>query len=279
MDAYIQIDIAIENEQQRELLIAELSGIGFDGFLEEEQLLKAFIPEELYQSEDLLFLLNKYKITHLLSVVNSQNWNALWESNFDPVLVDDFVGIRADFHAPLVGFSYELVITPKMSFGTGHHGTTYSVMRLMRNIDCTGKRVFDFGTGTGILAILAEKLGAAKVLAVDNDNWCIENASENILVNKCNCIDIQLLSEVPVDQEYDIVIANINRNIIEANLSALSTIVARNGILVLSGLLQSDETDMIDASLALGFEHQKTLEKDGWVAIQLFGSKIPRAEY
>ncbi|TAG12898.1 MAG: 50S ribosomal protein L11 methyltransferase [Sphingobacteriia bacterium] len=277
MDAYIQIDINIENQQQGELLIAELSGIGFDGFLEEEGLLKAFIPKSHYQQEDLIFLLNKYTLTHLLSIVDSQNWNALWESNFDPVLVDDFVGIRANFHTPLVGFEYELVITPKMSFGTGHHGTTFSVMRLMRNIDCTGKRVFDFGTGTGILAILAEKLGAAKVLAVDNDSWCIENASENILVNNCNYIDIELLSVVSVDQKYDIVIANINRHIIEANLSALSTVVEHNGILVLSGLLESDEMDIIDACISLGFIHQKTLQKDGWVAIQFL--KSTRSEY
>lgn len=269
MNHYIQIDITTENQQQSELLIAELSAIGFDGFLEEEALLKAFIPKEQYQSSDLLLLLSKYNLTHLLSVVEEQNWNALWESNFDPVLVDDFVGIRAGFHTPLKGFEYELVITPKMSFGTGHHGTTFSVMRMMRDIDCTGKRVFDFGTGTGILAILAEKLGAAKVLGVDNDSWCIDNASENILVNNCNCIDIKLLSEVPVDQKYDIVLANINRHIIEANLLSLSTIVESNGILVLSGLLESDEVDMIDACLRLGFEHQKTLEKDGWVAIQL----------
>ncbi len=269
MNHYIQIDIPTENQQQSELLIAELSVIGFDGFLEEEALLKAFIPKEQYQSSDLLLLLSKYNLTHLLSVVEEQNWNALWESNFDPVLVDDFVGIRASFHAPLVGFEYELVITPKMSFGTGHHGTTFSVMRLMRNINCVEKRVFDFGTGTGILAILAEKLGAAKVFAVDNDSWCIENASENSLVNNCNCIDIKLLSEVPIDQKYDIVLANINRHIIEANLLSLSTIVESNGILVLSGLLKIDEVDMIDASIALGFQHQKTLQKDGWVAIQL----------
>ncbi len=150
-----------------------------------------------------------------IAAIEKQNWNALWESNFEPVQVDDFVGVRAGFHAPFGGVvEHDIVITPKMSFGTGHHGTTYCVMQLMRGIDFANKSVFDFGTGTGILAILAQKLGAGPVLAVDNDDWCIENASENIIVNNTQSIEIEKVNDANLNKKFNIIIANINKNII-----------------------------------------------------------------
>ncbi|MCA6452827.1 MAG: 50S ribosomal protein L11 methyltransferase, partial [Chitinophagaceae bacterium] len=182
MNNYYEICIPAETALQ-ELLVAELSEMGYDGFEESAEQLKAYVPEENYVEIELNNLLNKYNLSYSKSIISKQNWNQLWESNFEPVRVDDFVGIRASFHPPFAGVAHEIVITPKMSFGTGHHATTWQVMKLMQELDFTGKRVFDFGTGTGILAILAEQLGAAAVLAVDNDDWCIENTSENILVN------------------------------------------------------------------------------------------------
>jgi ribosomal protein L11 methyltransferase len=164
---------------------------------------------------------------------------------------------------------HELVITPKMSFGTGHHATTFTVMQLMRSIDFNGKKVFDFGTGTGILAILAEKLGAEYILAVDNDDWCIENASENTLINQCKNIEIQKVDKVNDGWRFDVVIANINRHIIEANLSNLSAVLLPHSTLILSGLLQSDEMDILSACKLLGLNHQQTSIKDGWIAIYL----------
>ncbi|MDE3254265.1 MAG: 50S ribosomal protein L11 methyltransferase, partial [Bacteroidota bacterium] len=182
MEAYCEIQIKALPDLQ-ENLIAELSQIGFDGFEESADQLTAYIDLEHFEEKELNIILNKYDLKYSKSILNKQNWNQLWESNFEPVQVDDFVGVRADFHPPFVDVQHELIITPKMSFGTGHHATTYLVMQLMRDLDFTGARVFDFGTGTGILAILAEKLGASRVLAVDNDDWCIRNAAENILVN------------------------------------------------------------------------------------------------
>lgn len=156
-----------------------------------------------------------------------------------------------------------------MSFGTGHHATTYSVMQLMQGLDFQGKSVFDFGTGTGILAILAEKLGAIDLLAVDNDEWCVENASENISINHCKYIDIQLVDTANVDRQFDIVIANINKNIILDNIEALGKAVAENGQILLSGLLIEDETDILTACATLGWKHLKTVQRGAWIAIWL----------
>ena len=269
MVKYVQIEIKPISETIAAIVIAQLSEIGFDGFLEEYNSLKAYSKQGEYVEEDLNIILNSHNLTYSLSILEEENWNLVWESNFSPVQVDDFVGIRANFHPPMKGFMHELVITPKMSFGTGHHATTYTVMQLMRKINFEHKQVFDFGTGTGILAILAERLGAAKVLAVDNDPWCIENAQENISINNCKSIDIQLVDTVNAAWKFDVVIANINRHIIEANLASLPAIVVKGGVLILSGLLQTDEIDILAACNLLGFTHRETLVKDGWIAIYL----------
>jgi ribosomal protein L11 methyltransferase len=184
------------------------------------------------------------------------------------VLVDDFVGVRAGFH-PALGdvVEHDIVITPKMSFGTGHHGTTYSVMQLMRDIDFTNKSVFDFGTGTGLLAILAHKLGAVTVLAVDNDDWCIENASENIVVNNTQSIEIQKVNDANLNKKFNIIIANINKNIILDNLAFLAEATMPGGVVLLSGLLVEDEPDIEAACVALGWKHQQTRTRNNWIAL------------
>lgn len=269
MENYIQLEITPIDESISAIVIAELSVIGFDGFLEEENILKAYSKETNLHKDELDNLMNKLDLTYSLSILKNENWNTIWESNFNPVQVDDFVGIRAAFHNPMNNVQHELVITPKMSFGTGHHATTFTVMQLMRSIDLKGKKVFDFGTGTGILAILAEKLGAEHILAVDNDDWCIENASENTLINQCKNIEIQKVDTVNESWRFDVVIANINRHIIEANLSKLSEVLLPQSTLILSGLLKSDESDILAACKLLGLQHQQTSLKDGWIAIYL----------
>lgn len=256
------------NDDQSEILIAQLAELGFDGFLEETNQLKAYIAAEYFNQQELIKILAPYELSANVNTINKQNWNILWESNFSPMQVDQFVGVRASFHEPINEVKHELIITPKMSFGTGHHGTTYSVMKLMESINFNGKMVFDFGTGTGILAILAEKLGAKSVKGVDNDPWCIENAAENVLVNTCKNIQIELSDTISIIEQYDIVIANINRHILEANMLLFPQIINPNGILILSGLLLSDELEMIELCKQSGFKNEQTMTKDGWVAIQ-----------
>jgi ribosomal protein L11 methyltransferase len=269
MSDYCELSITA-NASLQEILVAELAGIGYDGFEESDDLLKAYIVSDDFNQSDLDILFSRYELKYSKSIINKQNWNAVWESNFEPVQVDDFVGVRAGFHPPFTNTAYEIVITPKMSFGTGHHATTYLVMKLMQELDFAGKTVFDFGTGTGILAILSEKLGAKRVVAVDNDDWCIENASENILINDCKSIDIQKVDKMSDDVRYDIILANINRNIILDNIDALYRSVAEGGQLLLSGLLISDETDIVNVCNMLGLKHKKTLERNGWIALWFF---------
>ncbi len=289
---YIQIAFNFNNQDQFEMLVAEMANLGFDGFNEEEAAsgindgveltnelgkgaghCKTFILNTAYLEynieNELNIIFNKIGLSYSKSIIKEQNWNAVWESNFEPVRVDDFVGIRANFHPhfePAV--QYEINITPKMSFGTGHHATTYTVMQLMEGINFKGKTVYDFGTGTGILAILAEKLGALKVLAVDNDDWCIENANENIGNNDSKVITIQKVASAIQPEQFEIVIANVNRHIIEANMVELTAVAAAASTLILSGLLIEDQEDMIKLAANNGFIFVKAKPLNGWVSIQ-----------
>lgn len=288
---YIQIAFDFNNQALYELLVAELVELGFEGFNEEELEdgqndgvdlsnglgiggghCKTFMLKDNYESgevqNELDIIFNKYRLNYSKSVIKEENWNAIWESNFDPVRVGDFVGIRAHFHPDFEpSVLYDIKITPKMSFGTGHHPTTFTVIQLMQDIDFKTKKVYDFGTGTGILAILAEKLGANKVHAVDNDDWCIENALENINNNASKVITIEKVESALQNEQYDIVIANVNRHIIEANMDELTLISRPGGILVLSGLLTEDQSDIIELASSKGWYFQKEQALNGWVSL------------
>ncbi|WP_176112911.1 50S ribosomal protein L11 methyltransferase [Sediminibacterium ginsengisoli] len=267
MNNHYQVTVTTENTDLREIIIALLADAGFDGFEETESELKAYIPAELYDAAILEALLQPHQLAFTAELVEKQNWNAVWESNFEPVTINDFAGIRAHFHPPFGDtVQYEIVITPKMSFGTGHHATTHMVMQLMRDIDFSGKQVFDFGTGTGILAILAEKLGAGEVLATDNDDWCIENATENSMINNCGRITIKKVTDGKESGPFDIIIANINKNIILDNIAYLAAAVQPGGTVLLSGLLEQDEADILEAAGKHQWQHQITISRNGWIA-------------
>jgi ribosomal protein L11 methyltransferase len=271
MSTTIQVSIDVADEAIKDMMIAELADLGFDGFEETETGLLSYIALAGFDGEltsGLEELVNRYGLTYTSNAIDKQNWNALWESNFEPVLVDDFVGVRANFHDSFNGgVEHDIIITPKMSFGTGHHGTTYSVMQLMRGIDFANKSVFDFGTGTGLLAILAHKLGAVDILAVDNDDWCIENASENIVVNNAQSIEIHKVDNAKLNKKFNIIIANINKNIILDNLAFLAEATVPGGVVLLSGLLVEDEPEIESACAALGWKHQETRTRNNWIAL------------
>lgn len=271
MSTTIQVSIDVAEKAIKDMMIAELADLGFDGFEETETGLLSYIALAGFDGEltsGLEELVNRYELTYTTNAIDKQNWNALWESNFEPVLVDDFVGVRANFHDSFNGVvEHDIIITPKMSFGTGHHGTTYSVMQLMRGIDFANKSVFDFGTGTGLLAILAHKLGAVDILAVDNDDWCIENASENIVVNNTQSIEIQKVDNAKLNKKFNIIIANINKNIILDNLAFLAEAIVPGGVVLLSGLLVEDEPEIKAACAALGWKHQETRTRNNWIAL------------
>jgi ribosomal protein L11 methyltransferase len=288
---YIQIAFDFERQDQFELIVAQLSVLGFDGFNEEEASAgindgvkmsnglgegaghcKTFILAADFEANNVQNNLDNIFRQHILtyskSIIKEQNWNAVWESNFEPVRVGNFVGIRAHFHPsfePKV--QYELAITPKMSFGTGHHATTYSVIELMEGIDFKDKTVYDFGTGTGVLAILAQQLGAASVLAVDNDDWCIENATENVQNNQAVNIRVEKVESAGQNQVFDVILANVNRHIIEANLVELTQSAKPSSLLVLSGLLIEDQSDITNLTTQLGWNFLKAQPLNGWVSL------------
>lgn len=264
---YTRYSIEFVSEEQKDLLIAILCDYGIEGFEEEGSKLFASGSNDLIREEDIEAHLSSQKIVYQKTEVADQNWNAIWESSFEPVQVEDFVGIRADFHPPLTGVMHEIVITPKMSFGTGHHATTWLVMQMMRDLEFINTSVFDFGTGTGILAILAEKLGAQKVVAVDYDEWCIENARENLERNNCHKINLYQADAPPEEEQFDILLANINKNIILQHFSKMVALVRPDGCMVLSGLLSADEWEISDSAIMLGLKFVKKLEKDGWIAL------------
>lgn len=269
MNNFVEIKIGKISSEQSNQIIALLAEIDFSGFEENENELKAFIDENNFDEKKLKSVLHSFQLDFSKNIIPQQNWNALWESNFEPIVIDDFVGIRANFHQPIKNVRYEIVITPKMSFGTGHHATTYMVMQLMREIDFTNKSVFDFGTGTGILAILAEKLGASIIIAGDNDDICIENSFENIQRNSCKNITVQKIDSAKQQGAFDLVLANINRNIIIENVENFASIAKINTVILLSGLLKDDEQIVLNAMKPAGFQHVKTMEMSGWIAIEL----------
>ena len=251
----------------QELLVAQLSEIGFDGFEQTDSTLIAYIEEAAYQEVDLKLILNQHGITSSESILEKTNWNAVWESNFQPIQIGNRLGVRAHFHPPIAGVEQEIIITPKMSFGTGHHATTSLVMEMMFAINLQDQSLLDFGTGTGILAILGKMLGAKRILAVDNDDWCIENALENCKVNGAGDIEV-VLSDRPIPgRNFNTILANINRHILLEHLPALVKQLNPGGQLIISGLLTDDEVELEVFCKNLGLLSVHKGEKNGWIAL------------
>lgn len=267
--SHIAITISAPSEL-KDILVAQLSDAGYEGFEETAETLVAYIPETLFNEAALKETLQAHGLDYTKETIAQANWNAVWESSFEPVLVDNFCGIRAGFHAPLeTQVLHEIVITPKMSFGTGHHATTYSMIKLMRDVDFAGKKVFDFGTGTGILAILAEKLGAAHTDAIDIDTWAVENSLENAATNDVKHVHIWQADQLDniAEQSYDILLANINRNILLANMGHMKKILKMGGLLILSGILQEDEPAIVKAAAMENLYPERKSAREHWLAL------------
>lgn len=268
MGNYIQLLFENISLEKSEMLVAALSEEGYEGFEEDEHLLKAFIESIKFDAKVVNEIAGNLQVSFSKSVIEETNWNEVWESGFDPVMVDDFVAVRADFHKPVEGVMHEIVITPKMSFGTGHHATTWLMMSEMRELDFANKVVLDFGTGTGILAILAEKLGASSVVAIDYDEWSIANCRENILQNHSSRIKLLQADNAKTQVVFDIILANINRNVILDNMAVLTKQLTKNGVLVLSGLLSEDEPVIRAAVYGAGLKVIKQVLRHNWLCLK-----------
>jgi ribosomal protein L11 methyltransferase len=260
---HIQFTITATPAEQ-EVLIAQLSEVGAEGFEEYPERLLAYFIEGNFSNEAVNELLRSYSFAE--EILFDRNWNALWEENFDPVTVGDFCGIRAHFHEPLKGVEFEIVITPKMSFGTGHHATTHMMIQQMKGLNFYNREIFDFGTGTGILAILAKKLGAAKVTAIDVDEWSINNARENFERNGVSGINLYESSSLPQSM-FEIVLANINKNVLIQYVQGLAGIITSNGYLLISGVLATDEDEIGLTYSNEGFKLIKRLQSGNWLSL------------
>jgi ribosomal protein L11 methyltransferase len=274
MENYTEITINTSNQQQMEILVALLSNEGYDGFEETENGLKACIPENAFVKETLDELLVPLNLGYEQQIISPRNWNAEWESSFQPVIVENVVAVRAHFHQPIKDVKYEIIITPKMSFGTGHHATTWQMMKQMQLVDFNNKKVFDFGCGTGVLGILAQKMGASEVIATDIDDWCIENTLENALMNECNQINCFQSDVPPANELFDVILANINRHILLQFMQQLSTILQPNGYLLISGFYQQEDHLLITETEKYGLQLFTSSQRQNWSCLMLQKSAV-----
>lgn len=264
---YLQVEFSSLQKNEKDILIALLIEASFESFEEDENSLKAFIKEKEFNEASLANIVKKVPVNYVTTVIPQQNWNAQWESSFDPIIINNFAGIRAGFHQPLKNVRYQIIITPKMSFGTGHHATTFMMVEQMEALDFKNKKVLDFGTGTAVLAILAEKMGAASVDAIDYDEWSIENSKENAAINKCSRINLIKADTIAVNKVYDIILANINLNVIKENLTAMNSSAANESLILLSGFLKTDEAEMTDALAQKGLHLLNIIQKADWICM------------
>jgi len=264
-----QLEIIFENVSmtQMDLLIAKLFELGVHGMEEHPKAIKAYAYVNQFDEESLKQFSSGEGLAYSIHEVKEQNWNALWESNFEPVVIPGKVYIHAEFHPRVDGFDYDILITPKMSFGTGHHATTMMMMKLMLEIDLVGKKVIDFGAGTGILSILAEKLGASKVEAIDNEPWSVENAIDNATLNNCSQVNVSLASDLAEIASVDVLLANINKSILIEHAASIFQHVIPGGYIIISGLLRSDYDDILMIYTPFLNEPIYMLEEGEWIAL------------
>lgn len=259
--------------ETNEILTVFLGELPFETFEDSETGLKAYIQEKESTGKvekKVQRLGKKHGFSFTKTFIPYQNWNVLWESNFEPIKVDDFVGLRADFHPPTEGVQFDLVINPKMAFGTGHHETTYMMMQLMRDIDFKGKTVLDYGCGTGILAILASKLEAKSIEAVDIEYPAYENTLENCTINQVENVTAVFGQLGDVEgNNFDVILANINRNVILDSLDSLKNKLNRAGVLLISGFLMEDENVLVEALKKHNFTIKNKLHKRIWLCMRL----------
>ena len=254
-----------------EILIAELSDLGFESFIEEEEGLKAYIQGDDFSVEalsDLFVLQNtEFTISYKLKIIPEENWNAKWESDYDSVLIDHRCYIRAPFHPSKPEVEFEILIEPKMSFGTAHHETTSQMIQLLMDEDVTNKSVLDMGCGTAVLAILAKLKKADKVVAIDNDEWAYNNALENVNVNGFSDIIVQQGdASLLQDQTFDLILANINKNILLADMKSYSNVLLNGGVILFSGFYENDLNDIKTKALECGLSYKTQLVDNNWVA-------------
>jgi ribosomal protein L11 methyltransferase len=281
--AYLEFVIPARSwvSNEKEILYAKMAQIGFDGFMEGDDDIRAYIQDSVYNSETLNLLIDELaamniKVQYRFHKMEDQNWNKEWEKKFDPVIIDERVLIRAPFHDSSHDLACTLIIEPKMSFGTGHHHTTKLMIREMGDHNFKGKTILDMGCGTGVLGIYACKLGAARVLGVDNDQWAYENALENVRRNTVETMDVRL-GDVGVlhNEKFDIILANITRNTLVRDMQVYTEHLLYKGLMLLSGILAEDVQYVLNEAYRCGLDHLNTREVSNWISLTFVNQQNP----
>ena len=267
---YIKINIQTASHLS-DILVAFLSRLNFEAFQEQEGGLEAWVAKEHWSAsleQQLKDLQDQYPFNYQKEEIPHQNWNAKWESDYQAIQLDDFCAVRASFHEAIEAVKYDIVIDPRMAFGTGHHATTSMVMQCMRDLDFKNKTVLDYGCGTGILAILASMMGAKEIHAIDYDPLSTENTEVNLGINKINNVQVSKgeLSVVE-DGPYDLILANINRNVILESLPRLYELLKKDALLITSGYLLEDENIVKSAAEKLNFSSHIRIFKENWLCL------------
>ncbi|MFY0626344.1 MAG: 50S ribosomal protein L11 methyltransferase [Reichenbachiella sp.] len=259
-----------------EIFTAELAEIGFDTFEETEEGFHSYIPKEIFSEPKLEEVFRRYEqiapVQYSTEEIQKQNWNKDWEKNYDPIEVEGKCRVRATFHDPDPSFDYEIVIIPKMSFGTGHHATTYNMLRLEMDHDFKNKSVLDVGTGTGVLMIMASKLGARHIEGTDVDDWCIDNSTENLALNNQYAVAVHLgvINEITLQKKaYDVLLANINKNVLLSEIVHYAELLEENGTMFLSGFYDKDIVDIENEVSKHNLSIDKSVIKNDWAALKI----------
>lgn len=270
---YVELELQLHPDFT-EILTAELAEIGFESFVETDEGLQAYIQEELFDENVLNVLITKYKDTGEISAswksLERKNWNEEWEKSYEPIEVGDRVRVRAVFHEPDPRFQYDLLIQPKMSFGTGHHETTWLVMNEQLHLPHERLSIMDVGCGTGILAILASKLGATSLLGFDIDEWAVENTRENFAMNnlpETAEVFLGTITEVPFARQFGGILANINRNILLAEIPKYVAHLEKGGWLVTSGFYETDQADIERCAEENGLKKIRSNTRNQWATV------------
>lgn len=256
-----------------DMLTAELAELGFESFVETDWGLNAYIVEPDFEERAVRELIAKYApqtaIAYEVNSLEKKNWNAEWEKGYEPIEVANQVRVRASFHEPVARFQYDIVINPKMSFGTGHHETTAMMLEHQLGLECGGKVVLDVGCGTGILAVLAAKMGARAVLAFDIEEWAVENARENADLNDCPQITVfqGTVDDLNPDGRYDVILANINRNVLLAEIPTYVGLLNAGGHLLVSGFYEADAVDIERKAVASGLTPVRGITIRQWTSL------------
>lgn len=260
-----------ENENLKDMFMELLGSIGFDSFMDTDEGFEAYCQEPALNEEELndIMQMEQFANVKLLKkeLIPDQDWNATWEASYEPVIINEFCRIRAPFHKVEGSYKYDLIIEPKMSFGTAHHETTSQIIELMLQSDFSGLNLLDMGSGTGVLAILAKKLGSATTVAIDNDEWAYRNALDNIRLNDENDIVVELGDATSLnDRQFDVILANINRNILLRDMKEYVKCLVNGGKIFFSGFYEEDLVLITKEAERLGLTYSNHVTKNNWTA-------------